>query len=80
MMQSPVARRRLTAGIFGERIAVMARIIIGLIIGLGFATACYKIADRKDRSAVLFGVLGFFFTVVTLVVILVLPNRNKVVA
>jgi hypothetical protein len=42
-----------------------------------FAVACAKIADRKGYNAVLFGILGYLFTIIVLIVVLVLPDRSK---
>ncbi len=52
------------------------RYVIGLIIDLVFAFACAAIADKKGRSRVLYGILGFFFSIITLIVVLVLPRRR----
>ncbi|HEY7859202.1 MAG TPA: hypothetical protein VIC82_11955 [Candidatus Nanopelagicales bacterium] len=51
--------------------------IVGLIVGIIFAWACAKIAGGKGYSAVLFAILGFFFSCITLVIVLVLPRRTS---
>lgn len=49
-------------------------VIIGSVIA---AVLCAIIAAVKGRSAVLYGVLGLFFSILTLIVILVLPSRRN---
>ena len=41
-----------------------------------FALLCGWIAVRKGRSALLWGILGFFFSIITLIVVLVLRPRR----
>lgn len=48
--------------------------LVGVVVSLLFAFGCSRIASSKGRGAILWGVLGFFFTIITLVVILVLPR------
>jgi hypothetical protein len=36
----------------------------------------YNIAKRKGRHAVGWTILGFFFTVITLIVVLLLPSKR----
>jgi hypothetical protein len=52
------------------------RLGLGLVISIVFAVACYMIAKGKGRGPVLWGVLGFFFRIITLIVILILPRKN----
>jgi hypothetical protein len=42
-----------------------------------FAYACAKIAQSKGYNAILFGVLGYFFSIIVLIVVLALPDRRK---
>ncbi len=49
-------------------------VIVGSVIA---AVLCAIIAAAKGRSAVLYGVLGLFFSILTLIVILVLPSRRN---
>jgi hypothetical protein len=49
--------------------------VIQLIIGLVCAYICYTMALKKGYNAVLFAVLGFFFSIITLIVILVLKPK-----
>ncbi len=37
---------------------------------------CASVAASKGRSPLLFGILGAFFTVITLIVVLVMPARR----
>jgi predicted PurR-regulated permease PerM len=48
----------------------------GLIIGIIFAVVCGLLARRKGRNTALFAVLGFFFSLITLIVLLILPSRS----
>lgn len=48
---------------------------IGLIVDLIFAFACATLAGNKGRSRVLWGILGFFFSIITLIVVLIIPRR-----
>jgi heme O synthase-like polyprenyltransferase len=50
--------------------------VIALIIDLVFAWICYTIAKSKGRSAGLYAIFGFFFSIITLIVILVLPSKT----
>ena len=52
------------------------RYLIGIIIDLIFAFACSRIATSKGRGAILWGILGFFFSLITLIVVLILPRRR----
>jgi hypothetical protein len=47
--------------------------LIGAIIG---AILCGFVAAHKNRSVLLWAILGFFFSILTLIVILILP-KNK---
>ncbi|GAC1601811.1 MAG: hypothetical protein NVS3B21_29650 [Acidimicrobiales bacterium] len=50
--------------------------VIYLIGGLIAALICAVVAKGKGYSAVLFGILGFFFSIITLIVVLVIPKRR----
>lgn len=50
--------------------------IVSLLFSILFAFACYRIAQSKGRGPMLWGVLGFFFSLISLIVILVLPRKN----
>ncbi len=47
-----------------------------LIGGIIAAVICALVAKAKGYSAVLFAVLGFFFSIITLIVILVIPRKR----
>lgn len=42
-----------------------------------YAIDCGCIAKEKGRSARLWAILGFFFTIVALLVIVCLPDKNE---
>jgi hypothetical protein len=50
--------------------------IIGLVVAIAFAYLCHKIAVGKSRGPVLWAVLGFFFPLIALIIILLLPRKN----
>jgi len=50
--------------------------IFYLIGGIIAAVLCGLIAKTKGYSALLFAVLGFFFSIITLIVVLVIPRRR----
>ena len=47
--------------------------LIGAIIA---AVICAVVAKGKGYSALLFGILGFFFSIITLIVVLVIPRKR----
>jgi len=49
-------------------------VLVGSVIA---AVLCAVIAAAKGRSAILFGVLGLFFSLITLIVVLVLPRKRN---
>jgi hypothetical protein len=49
---------------------------IGLAIAIVFAVVCFRVAEGKGRSGVLYGLLGFFLPVIGLIVALVVPDRR----
>lgn len=50
--------------------------IFYLIGGIIAAVLCGVIARTKGYSAILFAILGFFFSIITLIVVLVIPKRR----
>ncbi len=50
--------------------------IFYLLGGIIAAIICGLIAKSKGYSAILFAILGFFFSIITLIVILVIPRRR----
>jgi hypothetical protein len=51
-------------------------LLIGLAVAVAVAAVCYRIAEGKGRSGPLWAVLGFFFPVIALVIVFVLPDRR----
>ena len=41
------------------------------------AVVCYRIAEGKGRSGVLWGIVGFFFPIIGLIVVLVLSDKSR---
>ncbi len=41
------------------------------------AVLCAVIAGVKGRSAALFGILGLFFSILTVIVVIVIPRKSK---
>lgn len=63
-----------------ESAGFILRGIKGLFVIAGSIVAailCAVIAAAKGRSAILYGVLGLFFSIITLIVIIVLPSRRR---
>ena len=50
--------------------------IFVLIGGIIAAIICGLISKTKGYSALLFAVLGFFFSIITLIVVLVIPRKR----
>lgn len=50
--------------------------IIGFIIWILIMVWIYNIAKRKGRHAILWLILGFFFSLITLIVILLMPSKR----
>lgn len=49
--------------------------IVVLVIEILFAFACYSVARSKGHSPVLWGVLGFLFGLIALIIVALLPRR-----
>jgi predicted cobalt transporter CbtA len=54
--------------------------LISLAIAIVFAVLCYRIAEGKGRSGVLWGILGFIIPIIALIIILVLPDKSTATA
>ena len=55
--------------------------IKGILVAIGSIIAailCAVIAGTKGRSALLWGVLGLFFSILTLIVVIVIPSKKSV--
>ena len=50
--------------------------LIGFVIAILIGYACSAIAKSKGRGPVLWGILGFFFTIIALIIIALLPRKN----
>ena len=50
--------------------------LIGLVIAIIFAIICHRIAVSKGRGPILWAVLGFFFPLIALIVIALLPRKT----
>jgi uncharacterized BrkB/YihY/UPF0761 family membrane protein len=50
--------------------------IIGFIIWIVVMVWIYNIAKRKGRHALGWLILGFFFSIITLIVLLLLPSKR----
>ncbi|MGA9857612.1 MAG: hypothetical protein WBQ18_07090 [Solirubrobacteraceae bacterium] len=48
-----------------------------LIGGVVAGVICAIVAKVKGYSALLFGILGLFFSIVTLIVVAVIPSRRR---
>jgi hypothetical protein len=50
--------------------------IISLVIALVFAAVCWKLAGARDRSQPLWAILGFFFPIIALIVLLIIGKSK----
>jgi ABC-type maltose transport system permease subunit len=50
--------------------------IIGFLIAILIGYACSRIARTKGRGTTLWFILGFFFTLISLIVIALLPRKR----
>lgn len=66
--QQPEAAGFIVRGIKGVFVA------IGSIIA---AIICAVIAGMKGRSAIGWGILGLFFSIITLIVVIVIPSKKS---
>ncbi len=51
--------------------------VVSFVLAVLFAWLCAWIAGRKGYSPIVFGILGFFFFLITLIVLLVLPDKSR---
>lgn len=51
--------------------------IFVLIGGIIAGIICAVIAGTKGRSAIGWGILGFFFSIITLIVVIVIPSKKS---
>jgi hypothetical protein len=62
-----------------EAAGFILRGIKGIFVAIGSVIAaviCAVIAGTKGRSALVWGILGLFFSILTLIVVLVIPRKN----
>jgi hypothetical protein len=62
-----------------EAAGFILRGIKGIFVAVGSIIAaiiCAVIAGTKGRSAILWGVLGLFFSILTLIVVIVIPSKK----
>lgn len=50
--------------------------IVALVISLVFAAVCWSLAGARNRSQVLWAILGFFFPVIALIVLLIIGKSK----
>ena len=50
--------------------------LLGFVLWVVILVWIYNIAKRKGRHAVAWLILGFFFSLITLIVILLLPSKR----
>lgn len=50
--------------------------LIGFIVWILIMVWIYNIAKRKGRHALGWLILGFFFSIITLIILLVLPSKR----
>jgi hypothetical protein len=51
---------------------------LSIIVSIICAIVCYRIAIGKGRGPALWAILGFFFSIIALIIIAVLPSKNAV--
>ena len=52
-------------------------VVSGLVISVVFAIVCASLAGGRNRSRVGWAILGFFFPISALVVLLILGKKNR---
>jgi len=50
--------------------------LIALVIALVFAAVCWNLAGARDRSQPLWAILGFFFPLIALIVLLIMGKSK----
>lgn len=50
--------------------------LIALVIALVFAAVCWNLAGARDRNQPLWAILGFFFPIIALIVLLVIGKSK----
>ena len=52
-------------------------VVSGLVISVVFAIVCASLAGGRNRSRVGWAILGFFFPIIALVVLLILGKKDR---
>ncbi len=52
--------------------------ILGLVVAIVCAIVCRNIATSKGRGPTLWAILGFFFSLIALIIILILPRKSAI--
>jgi hypothetical protein len=63
-----------------EAAGLIVRGIKGIFVAIGSVIAaiiCAVIAGMKGRSAIGWGILGLFFSIITLIVVIVIPSKKS---
>jgi Na+/melibiose symporter-like transporter len=63
-----------------EAAGFILRGIKGIVVAIGSiiaAIVCAVIAGMKGRNPLGWGILGLFFSILTLIVVIVIPSKNK---
>ena len=63
-----------------EAAGFILRGIKGIFVAIGSIVAaiiCAVIAGMKGRSSIVWGILGFFFSILTLIVVVILPSKKS---
>ena len=50
--------------------------LIALVIAVVFAAVCWNLAGARDRNQPLWAILGFFFPIIALVVLLIIGKSK----
>jgi predicted PurR-regulated permease PerM len=58
--------------------ATLVGAMIGFVIWIGIILWTVSIARKKGRSAGLWGVLAFFFSLIPLIIVAILPSKQSV--
>jgi formate-dependent nitrite reductase membrane component NrfD len=51
--------------------------LISIAIAVAIAAVCYRIAEGKGRSGVLWAILGFLLPIIALIIVFVLPDKSR---
>ena len=48
----------------------------GIVVAIVFALLCWNLAGSRDRSQILWLILGFFFTWIALIILLIMGKKK----